>query len=413
MRVTFSKNIKTGRLFPMFIYCFVLLSIPGSFIFSATSLFQITTPSDIGYKWLEYDFSFLFIPILLTVPYLYYKYKEARKYYNIIGLILLWNIIYALVKDSYLFHNGYYETLIAMTMGLTMCLIFKLYAKGFGALLAIYKVLIAGNIVAMFAGLILNAGVFDVISRMNLPNMDVGTTGFILATFFILLLHHAQRINLLLIFGSLFLILLTGSRINLLAFCLFLFVFLFQKSLHKLNRTDFAKIVIALLAIMLGVIAAYFFSNIETLLGRALSIFSFLHDPSSDDSVRGRAASIQAGWEVLKKNPLGLSVCFNDVQRNMNLFGYPTFPHSTLLYSYLIFGPLVLIYTVRKFLKRFIRAAKSRSPLLYVFAYIILVDTVGGGAIVNYKIYFIYFMLLLLDSAYEQSFRERHNCQIS
>ena len=75
--------------------------------------------------------------------------------------------------------------------------------------------------------------------------------------------------------------------------------------------------------------------------------------------------------------------------------GYPTFPHSTLLSMYLVFGPLVLIiYGMWIGLLRKLRLIDVKYYMMILF---LLISTIiYGGPIANFKIVFMIMMTTFL-----------------
>ena len=156
-----------------------------------------------------------------------------------------------------------------------------------------------------------------------------------------------------------------------------------------------------ILLVFVFIIIGFLFSD-KLLEIRSISgIFELFNNPLSfdfeDESFSGRFLSIFIGLTLVLKYPMGLSFCFNDVQVNMDVLGYPTFPHSTLLYNYLTMGPLICFYLSYNFFKSIKFDNILNIPIfLYIFLYLIF----SGGAFVNFKFIFFIAVFYNLNKTY-------------
>ena len=63
---------------------------------------------------------------------------------------------------------------------------------------------------------------------------------------------------------------------------------------------------------------------------------------ANDDSLSSRLISFNTGFSILSENWFGISSSPIDLQQTTINYGYPTFPHSTIIVYYLLFGPIAL-----------------------------------------------------------------------
>ena len=133
------------------------------------------------------------------------------------------------------------------------------------------------------------------------------------------------------------------------------------------------------------------FKDFNTIdLSRLLNFTSNISSISEDSSVVGRILSIVTSFEAIKMFPFGVNFSFIDQQIVMQNLGYPTFPHSYFLSFYLVSG-LVSIYFLYVITKYLFKSTKKWKPLfILIFIYFLI----GDGLFVNFKIFFMVFLII-------------------
>jgi hypothetical protein len=367
-----------------------------------TAFYTIETPSDISYKWLEWDFSLLFVPLLMIIPFIYITVKRSRKYYNFIFVIIIWNVIYALNKDPVLFVNGYYETLLCMLIGTTMAFCFYYFlGDDLNLFWSGCQISVIVAIIVMFIGPVTGLSEsFLTHGILNMPGTGRSSSNWILGIYACSWIYFYKTKNHLFIYWLfvlfvLILMFLSTQRASLVVY-LFLLVVYFV-GLKKLNTT-------VAFVIILSISTFIFFSCLlifgdfqpDSMFGRIQSLFSTFLSSGEDESVGGRFLSFASCWMVIQENPFGLSACFIDHQRWMRTFGFPTFVHNAVLYSYTLLGPISL-YVFYKYYKRLKKSVQSKSPFFWGLLFVGILDVVTGNVYVNYKFSFYLVYVMLLD----------------
>ena len=145
----------------------------------------------------------------------------------------------------------------------------------------------------------------------------------------------------------------------------------------------------ALVIVSIFIASILFKSQISALFNSMRSFSNLLGgNISKDESVLGRTQSLLVGLKVLKKYPLGISGYFLNLQYNMQILGYPTFPHSTLLSMYILFGPIVFL-TYYYWIKGLRITKQARSPFFWILLYLTIASIVYGAPFLNFKNIFI------------------------
>lgn len=197
--------------------------------------------------------------------------------------------------------------------------------------------------------------------------------------------------------------LLSGSRSNILYAIIFSLVFFFKiregASLNpkKKRFLQVAAILIVLIPaifINLSFFSTSLFQDVFLRIQRAVA--GFFGDRSYillDSSFAGRVASVQAGLQTLLHNPLGISGSSIDLQLTTIENGYFTFPHSTLLSYYLLWGVGALCCYVG-LIVLIVKAVKQKNTVWVVLTCLAVTFILYGGPIVSSKMYFWYFVLV-------------------
>ena len=217
--------------------------------------------------------------------------------------------------------------------------------------------------------------------------------------------HKRTFVKILIILLSLIGLFLSGSRANLLFLILFFACYYIAITLKRIRVDEYVdrrrllnRLIAGILIIVTLIIILILNRNQIIHIFEESRFFSmFSSSWGQDDSVLGRSASLRAGLDVLSQYPCGISGFFINLQQNMVLRGYPTFPHSTLLASYLLYGPIVFgvyaawIITIRKI-------NDVGNGYTWILLYFIISTIVYGGPLVNFKIIFMLMMATYLAS---------------
>lgn len=397
----------------LFFYC-LLISTFTNDIFKKTSLRVYTTPLEIRYNWGEFYVSYLFVPLTII---LLLKFKKIKKS-DFIHVILL--TFYVFLKELFLLNKviidlnnyilNYTELYYQLCVVITIYLLTKIYAENDMVKLDnFFRVFMNIQILGLIAGIILNKtpNQYDYVNRFHTFNMSQGETAFIISLYILYLLYYKNKsINSVI---YLFILnIFTGSRkdiLYLIFLCLpkiFDINILKEKSkfsTKKLKHFSLSIISLVLFIISLLVVKDIIISkmNIDRYKEMFINInnLGFKEYITNDYSGKGRMDSIKTALSILKNNYYGLTFSFYYQQLLMQLNGYPTFAHSTLIFYYMILGPYVIII-LYKFIRVAFKLIKSKNSYFYVIFYIIIYHTISGGAYVNIKVLFvtIYYYLL-------------------
>ena len=394
------------------LYIFLLLIVP-SIAFEVSAIYIFHSPNEIRYEWLHSPVSFLFvIPLVLYLSYLKTSWpKEAVYQVIFIVTLFVWTLMKNALGESYLLTQGYFELFYALIVAnILFTVVVILLEKDASQVARFYELFMILQLAGLFAEFAVGVKVLD--GRYHAPNLDTGTTGTLVGLFFIYQLAVKKTKNIYAILILLLAMLLSGSRANLMLALLFASVH-WAGQIPKISFKVYKKSVwkLLLFAVLMVADSGSIVSLISSLdLERLVTMFSGSSGGiAEDDSALGRLHSMEIGLELLKENPLGLAFSFVDVQSAVQMKGYPTFPHSTLLFMLLAMGP-VFLWVVWLGFKNLFRLIRRKNPYRLFLGYIILYHIVAGGAIVNFKIYFIYFVMFYLIS---QSMKKEKSAGVS
>lgn len=222
--------------------------------------------------------------------------------------------------------------------------------------------------------------------RYNAIGLDIGFTGVLCLIFIMLLDIDGARGKTALLAITLGALLLTGSRLAiLLVICYFLWKY------ARLNRKFFINaLVVFIIAVSLNSLKSFSLTDRFVELYSSLNGIDLSRLDSGAGSLLGRLHSFVIGLRLLIQNLYGVGLSIQNVQNGMNMLGYPTFSHSTVFVFLQMIGPLFLLIVglYWKYIKRILVGKYGK-----LVAILILYNTVAGGAIINPKIFFIYFIL--------------------
>jgi len=234
--------------------------------------------------------------------------------------------------------------------------------------------------------------------RVTVMNQGVGSVGMMCAYYIVytFLLGNIGKKQYILIIISLISIILSGSRFSLLIVLISLlansgYVF---RSLRPRQRN-------ALIVVMglLTILTIFILSNSEyqdkyEILSRMSGLFennSIAKNINEDASFLERLVSFTAGFEIMKEHPFGISNSFVDLQTQSIAHGFFSFPHSTLMTYYLLWGPM-LFYCVYWMIKKIRVAIKLNEKGASRYLIIMLICfTVYGGIETSPKVYIFLF----------------------
>ena len=391
------------------IYSLIVLTLPLEII-KLSSVYTSNTPDYINYNYFNYNFSFIYAPIIFISFLLRKRLNFYIFLYIFIG-IFIFNIIHSVFADNKIFEGNIALFLIFILAESMAILIIYLFGKNrIHEFLFIYVVTIfLSQILRMILG-------YSEYGRYSGMGLSVGSTGYVYTTFIVYMFYvHENNIkNNILISIAVIGLLLSGQRTNL----IMLFVFMLPYFLTiikniflnaKVTKNEYYKALFFI--IIFFIIGFIFFSiilvlasgkNFEdyTILQRYIEIVQliFSSNLNNDGSFIGRAFSLGAGFQILFENPLGISHDFYDLQNRMESLGYPTFPHNTLLSTLLLWStPIALIAWYHLF-KLFFQLNKLSSNLKYPLLYIIILNIIWGGPLLNFQM--LFFNMLIISICY-------------
>lgn len=354
--------------------------------YKITSVYNVTSRYSPDYNWLNWPISFVFIlvPIFLSI-------KSNRAGFSKVILIVLSGLI---LLD--LFRVLFGQTVsFALYLSVSIAYFSAITVKKSLNTDKIYWMFLSFNVLTVYLGFILQRKVINdsgdllYANRFNAINLDIGFTGILCMIFVVLSYIEKPKHYLIFIITGLIGILLSGSRIALLAVILYFLIVSWQKGIKSILITAVVLIIGWVVLSGLNVSLAIRLSELmNSIIDIRLSNLT-----SNHDSLIGRIWSIKTGLKVLYNHPLGLGLDISNVQFRMNAFGYPTFPHSSLLVLILMIGPLGLLLYMFIYVRALSKVkGKYRSLVHIIFLYNIF----AGGAIINPKIFFVYITLYLI-----------------
>lgn len=391
------------------VYVIVTLFMPN-FIMNYTTIYSINAEKHIaidayvrGNPWLYYSFSFLEIFALLY-GIIHKPQKGNIDIRPMVGLIIIFNIVRMIFGLSSIFYFGDYSLILSLLVG-------------FGCYQMVINRPINMDLESVLDFIIIvNAFtqvLFIITGRMNeyggrYPALgsNVGEVGTICFTYLIYYIFAREKNNNSIIpfLCCIFSFVVSGSRSNILFAALFIVVFFFQyrkgMALSSSKRKAMKVLLIGLIIIVPVLVYMDIGTNdaIGTVVNRISGFFvgilgqnrgSYLQ---SDQSFVQRLASFAAGWNIIKENPLGISASTIDLQMCTQANGYYTFPHSSLISYYLLWG-LVGLAVYAWIIKTMIVGIKRKKSAWVILACLSIVFVIYGGPIINSKTYFWYIVL--------------------
>jgi hypothetical protein len=247
----------------------------------------------------------------------------------------------------------------------------------------------------------------ELTSRYHASNLGHGETAQIMAIasmYYFLISKYNHKIYL----GVAYIVLLlsTGNRKEIFFIIFIIFIHLLRnnwdnkvvgkKFKNRISETTLLLplLFISVLIILLPYLAERFSMDRYTEMLTNLTENGVASFFSTDDSAEGRWVSIIAGISVIKLSPiLGLSFSCYDMQYNLNLFDYPSFPHNTIVFYWCVLGAVTL-YIVYVYLVNWYKLIINKSKFQYIVFYLFLHNGIAGGAYLNFKSIFLYLFIL-------------------
>ena len=386
----------------------VILILPSAF-FSFGSIYESTTPATISYNWLNYQFGF--IQVIIFFFGLLEMICQRQIIAGIIFFIaLLREIIFYFVYDNSIFTDSTYEMYLTILVGYFFFLIMRRYVNTFESMDKFLGIFLMVNMLTIYINVAMGGrgttSLEGVDGRYHASNLDVGATGTLclLCIIYLCFSHISDKYRYPLFMLSVIGLILSGSRSALVFFVVVTFLYLLRKlililksRIIKVGRNVTYQLGFFLLllggAIMfISIYSSNLFDNIDAQRFEALTTIAAF---SSDGSVLGRSESIRDAINIIEDNPLGISGYFINLQNEMAIRGFPTFPHSYLFSGYILFGPIVLlIYVVWLY---FLKKNQDYSNKYYWIIFYYMISTViTGGPIVNFKVIFSMLLVTVL-----------------
>ncbi len=390
---------------------FLLILILPDDAFSKLAIYESTTPSYIRYKWLNYYFNILQLGIVFFG--LYVAFVLRKKWFVLIAFLMaIREVFLLLLTDNSIFTSNRYEMYLTLLVGYSLLLCMEGFIGNGEDITRLFEWFLIANVLTIYVNVIMGGGTGILEGRYHASNLDVGGTGTlcVICCIYYLFCNKSVFKKTLIIILSLVGLFLSGSRANLLFLILFFacyFVAIIIRRITTAETVDrrklFNRFIASLLGIIIILIILFLNRNLIISIFESSRFFSmFSSSWGQDDSVLGRTASLRAGFDILSHYPVGISGFFINLQQEMVLRGYPTFPHSTLLSSYLLYGPIVIcIYLY--WCKTIKRIDNIRNGYTWIILYFIISTVVYGGPLVNFKIIFMIFMVTFLANNYSDA----------
>lgn len=394
MRILFYRS--------MIAYTIISLFLPMN-IFKFTSIYHSGSLFGIRYDWLDYDFSFLLIPIVLFGMIIYFQHFEW-KYFIVPVIVFIQDIIRVYLVPNNIVDLNSYEMYLSYVSGL--CAAFLCFYGLKHQQEKYFHVFWFLNVCTQFIRFLTNMSGIE--NRFNAINLDVVGTGEISGICLILLITSTNKwtwFERMLVPVYVISIFISGTRNPLVFSAILGFIYIFAnfKSVDKTIKHVSLMIILLFISIIIYTIIGHD-NRIYKTISDLLQFISFTQNSDMGlehaNSVIGRYDSMLVAIDVLKDYPLGVGNGFIILQSYMQEYGYPTFPHSYLLCGWMLWGIwvwVILGYGIYKFSK----LIKCKASLKYLGLYLLMVFLLSGGPIVNFKTWFCYvFIILIISNKY-------------
>ena len=372
-----------------------LMIMPDDF-FGVLELYHNATPSFIDYKWLDYRFGIVQLVILIIgiVLFLYHKVYS-------VGLLSIYFLIRELLFRNNIFTMHSYEMYLTLFVGLSFLILTIHSAQNYEQLNSFFYALLFLNVVSVYINRIFSPSAVEG-SRYHASNLDVGGTGIICAItlFYLLEIKEKKAFDYFFLIITGIALIMSGSRNSVGIFAILLvakwIIGLFRRediTKEEVRRSIFRIIAIAIFIFAMILIFGHQIQEV-VLTNRIFTTF-LSGNIANDDSFDGRSRSIAIGLDIIKNHPFGISGWFTNLQEETRMRGFPTFPHSDIICFYLMYGPVTIIYYCL-IIAQLIKNKGINNVFLWPLLFLLINSIVSGGAEVNFKIIFIYGLVLYL-----------------
>lgn len=394
-RLTIAVNKRSSQQWIGEIYCLVLLLLPITII-QATSIYTTTTPAQIWYKYTSFYFSALLIPAIIWAIAVRRRSYAIPFDIVIVGIVIKDFLMITFSKNAFYVEYNFSFNLVLISAWSIVCIIFRFVnndnTESVESFFDNYFLL---AVLSQFLRLILR---MSTDGRYGAIGLSVGGTGYFAGLYLIYCLYYrgfTSRVRNIIIIAFVSLI-LSGQRSNMLFFLIFCIPYIFQKfSERRVSKGEKSKIVLLWCLAGIGVLLISLIIFLNEL-GVEIEGFRFITRTieaidlfangsiSSEMSVEGRMLSLNAGFDILKNNPLGLTNNFYELQYRMLQHAYPTFPHNTTLCCYLLWSPFITLLCLLYVAKLLIEARRMRLGLMWPVLYIFLYNIITGSVFLDY-----------------------------
>ena len=402
------------------LYFAFILAMPYG-VFSSTAIVKLEQPASVIY----YRISVFYLSILF-IPFIFFSIFHIGKKTEHIAIRPLLLITLLFLKDIFGFLVGTFPNLESywfstycnyIVASLYFVCVACIYRENIDDFLKIYALV---NIATLLFSIVSGIGQEVLSGRSHMAALHHGETAAVLS---ILTLYFAIRneehINWWVLGAGGILILATGNRKDLAFILVCLLIFLMRKrTLVNMSQVSRRRFVLSFFGVVgvLAVITTVGYRLLSLIdISRYIDMFFSIRNQglsgfiTGDGSFLGRIDSIRAGLNAVGDHPiLGSMFSLVNCQMNMQHYGYPTFPHSTVLYLYCVMGVFAII-PVFSFIKTGVKLIKQNQPLQYTFIYIFIRDVISGGA--NEAIKYLLLMMLILNLGKVSV--HRHECGVN
>lgn len=416
-RIAGLKRLMPGRISGidlLALYVLLLFVLPDD-VFRLTSLYTFSTPPDIAYKWNDFYFSALYLPIVFGGVFLFCTHRDAMgpNIFLFLGLLLLKDCVLLISGNDYVFSHVSFEQY--MLYFVAACMVSVLFAavERQGTYRYMLSAMFGITCITLLASIALHISPdqYDYVNRYTSTNMAHGETSLLIASFAMLIISDDRfKYKKSAVLICVILVISTGTRKDLVYMALLLMVWaafslcrrkrIIKDRRHNPGVVAVLFVMAAMATVILGVFPDVIISNLN--IDRVSSLIGSITGSGTslaeDYSIEGRGDSLAAGITVAKMNPiLGQGFSFYAQQSVLQVNGFSTFPHFFWLFNWLVMGALVLVPIIQ-FLKSTLTLVLNRSKYSYFACYFVIYAIASGGEWSTFKItlylFFAYWLVV-------------------
>lgn len=372
-----------------------LMIMPDDF-FGMFEIYHNATPSFIDYKWLDYRFGIVQLIILIIgiILFLYHKVYS-------VGLVSIYFLIRELFFKNNVFTMHSYEMYLTLFVGLSFLILTIHSAQNYEQLNFFFSAFLFLNVVSVYINRILSSSVAEG-SRYHASNLDVGGTGIICAItlFYLLEIKEKKAFDYFFLIIATIALVMSGSRNSVGIFAILLvakwIIGIFRR--EDITKEEIRHSILRIIAIVILIVAVILiFGHLikDVLLTNRIFTTFLSGNIANDDSFDGRSRSIAIGLDIMKVHPFGISGWFTNLQEETRMRGFPTFPHSDTICFYLMYGPVTIILYIYVIIQM-IKNKGIHNTFLWPLLFLLLYSIISGGAETNFKIIYIYGVVIYL-----------------